>query len=310
MSSTGSAGVAHAPSLAPAPCLAPPPAEPPRLLQVPRGAWDVHAHVIGDTAAMVPQRAYTPPAASVAQYLAMLDRVGIDFGVLVQISVHGFDNSLLLDALRRHPDRLRGVAVIRPDAPDRELRELKEAGVVGIRVNEHFAGGSSADQLEVLSRRCIELGWHVNLALHADRLRELAPRLTRLGVRMVVDHIGYGQASKGVQHPDFQALLSLLRDSDTWVKLTCAYRISDLEPPYADTQPLVRALLAAAPERLVWGSDWPHVALREPARMPQVGSLLDTLHTQLKDPVTEQAVLVGNPWRLYGADMPERGKTI
>ena len=277
---------------------------------MPSGAWDAHAHVIGGNSAfpLMPQRGYTPPPASVDQYIAMLDTVGIEYGVVVQVSVHGHDNRLLLAALRRYPERLKGVAVIKPDALEHELIELKEAGVVGVRVNELFAGGTGADQLEALARRCIDHGWHLDLALPGTRLRELAPVLVRLGVRLVIDHMGWCSAVDGVNQPDFQAVLSLIRNSDTWVKLSGAYRVSGLATPYADSNPFVQALVDAAPDRMVWGSDWPHVAIFDPAHMPNVGTLLDVLHVQLEDRTKEIAVLVENPRRLYALPGVPAGK--
>ncbi len=290
------------PQAGPRACLPPKPARPPQRLRIPPGAWDVHAHVIGGGAAhpFVAQRGYTPPPASTDDYVAMLDTVGIQYGVVVQISVHGSDNRLLVEALRAHPQRLRGVAVIDAATTDDELADMKAAGVTGIRINELFPGGSGAGELRELAARCAALGWHIDLALHGSRLRELAPVLAGLKVPLVIDHMGWCPAQAGVHQADFQAVLALVRDVGCWVKLSGAYRMSGMPAPYPDTVPFARALVDAAPDRMVWGSDWPHVALFDEAQMPQPGDLLDVLYDQLQDAALERAVLVANPARLYG----------
>lgn len=284
-------------------CLGPRATTPPRRLRPPAGAWDTHAHVIGGGTdfPFVATRSYTPPAATPALHAAMLDTTGMAFGVLVQVSVHGSDNSLLVKALRERPGRLRGVAVIDAAMTDAELLALRDAGVTGIRVNELFSGGGGAGDLAGLGARCAALGWHIQLALHGARIRELKPVIERLKVPVVIDHMGWCAASAGVQQPDFQAVLSLVRDAGCWVKLSGAYRMSQQAAPYADAAPFAQALAAAAPQRLLWGSDWPHVALTDPQAMPQPGELLDVLHDQLDgDEALLQAVLASNPPRLYG----------
>jgi predicted TIM-barrel fold metal-dependent hydrolase len=282
-------------------CPAPDPApRPPRRIALPDGACDTHAHVIGGPPGypLVDSRSYTPPEAAPAAYLGMLDAVGMARGVLVQVSVHGTDNRLMVETLTAHRDRLRGIAVVGADASDAELARLKDAGVVGLRLNVLFGGGVGFDQLERLGDRCRELGWHLQFLLDARALPELAPRLERLPVPFVVDHMGHMPVSAGIDHPGFQGLLGLLRRGKDWVKLSGAFRTSVAGPPYADTIPFARALLAAAPDRMVWGSDWPHVAHAGP--MPNVGDLLDLLADWVPDPAQRDAVLAANPARLYG----------
>lgn len=286
----------------PAPCLPARTAHPPQALRLPHGAWDTHAHVIAGDARhpFVSQRSYTPPPVSADDYVAMLDAVGLEHGVLIQISVHGVDNGPIVQALQRHPRRLRGVGAIDGSESDEALWRLREAGICGVRVNELFAGGSGADQLQRIADRCRPLGWHVDLALHGHRLRELAPVLRGLNVRLVIDHMGWCRAAQGVTHPDFQAVLDLARMDNCWTKLSGAYRVSSQPAPFDDVAPFVRALVRAAPERTVWGSDWPHVAITDPTRMPEPGMLLDALQRHLDDPAQLQAVLVDNPLRLFG----------
>jgi 2-pyrone-4,6-dicarboxylate lactonase len=295
-------------------CPGPLPTTPPTLVQVPPGAWDVHAHVIGGDALnpLVAQRAYTPPPASPAAYLGMLDAAGFEHGVIVQISVHGSDNRLLVDAVRQHPERLRGVVVIDGSESDAALEDMREAGIRGVRINELFAGGSGAQMLQALAARCRPLGWHLDLALHGHRLRELKDALRALDITLVIDHMGWCPTALGVDHPDFQAVLELARLPKTWVKLSGAYRMSAMPHPYPDAGPFVQALVAAAPDRTVWGSDWPHVALSDASPMPQPGALVDALYLQLGGDAAAQrqlqAVLVDNPARLYGGRPEATGR--
>lgn len=236
----------------PAPvCPGPPPVQPgPARYAVPLGAVDTHAHVIGVPPhhSFVPTRSYTPPEATAESYLAMLDATGMTYGVLVQVSVHGTDNRLLVETLRANPDRLRGIAVVAPDASDRLLRKLKEAGVVGLRLNVLYGGGVGFDQLESYGALCRDLGWHLQFLVDARDLVPLAGRLGRLPVPFVVDHMGHFPTSRGLDDPGFRTLLSLVADG-AWVKLSGAYRDSVEEPPYDDTTSFARALHEAAPER-------------------------------------------------------------
>jgi 2-pyrone-4,6-dicarboxylate lactonase len=266
---------------------------------VPPGAIDTHAHVIGVPPAypFVPRRLYTPPEAIPGAYLRMLDATGMPHGVLVQVSVHGTDNRLMVETLRANPARLRGVAVVALGLGDPAYAELQDTGVVGLRINVLYGGGVSLDDLARYGALCREMGWHLQLLLDARTLPELAPRLRALPVPFVVDHMGHLPASAGVDEPGFQTLVALVREG-AWVKLSGAYRLSDAGPPYADTIPFARALQAAAPDRCVWGSDWPHVATYGP--MPNVGDLLDLLADWVPDAAARWAVLVDNPRRLYG----------
>ena len=283
-------------------CLAPRPAHAPRKFQLPRGAWDTHAHVIGDGihSPFVEHRAYTPHQASADQFINMMDILGIDYGVLIQISVHGTDNRLILDALSRHPTRLCGVGAIDGDESNEDLVLLRQAGMRGVRVNDLYSGSAGIDRLKVIAKPCRAMGWHLDLALHGRSLRELAPVLVDLDVPLVIDHMGWCPIKDGVNDADFQAVLELAGLDNCWVKLSAAYRLSEQRAPYGDVAPLVQALVDVAPARTIWGSDWPHVALHDPQRLPEPGMLLDALHDHLADPEQLHAVLVDNPLRLYG----------
>ena len=267
---------------------------------VPPGACDTHAHIIGDPRRFpfVPERSYTPPPADEGAYLTMVDALHLSRGVLVQISVHGTDNSAMVEVLRKHPTRLRGIAVVRPDVQDSELARLAEAGVRGVRVNVLFGGGVGLDAIEVLASRIAPYGWHLQLLLDARYLPDLAPRLERLPVEVVIDHMGHMPTSVGLDHPGFLILLRLLNRGQVWVKLSGAYRLSTSGAPFHDTIPFARALAQEAGDQCVWGSDWPHVAVSAP--MPKTGDLLSLLDQWVPDEEARRRILVTNPARLYG----------
>ena len=278
----------------------------PTRFAVPAGAVDTHAHVIGlpPSHPFVASRSYTPPAAGAERYLAMLDATGMTYGVLVQVSVHGTDNSLMVETLTANRDRLRGIAVIPLGLPDSRLAELKEAGVVGLRLNILYGGGIGFDQLEDYAALAREMGWHLQFLIDAKDLPPLAPQLARLPVPFVVDHWGHFPVSRGLADPGFRTLVSLVRDG-AWVKLSGAYRNTVEGPPYADTVPFARLLHEAAPERCVWGSDWPHVAHWR--HMMNVGELLDLLADWVPDPAARDRVLTQNAQRLYGFNPASAG---
>ena len=271
----------------------------PTRFTVPAGAVDTHAHVIGLPPAypFVAARSYTPPQAAAGSYLAMLDATGMTHGVLIQVSVHGTDNRLMVETLRAHPRRLRGIAVVPLGLPETELASLKEAGVVGLRLNVLYGGGVGFEAVEAYGALCREMGWHLQFLIDARSLPPLAGRLSRLPVPFCIDHMGHFPTSCGVGDEGFRTLVSLVRDG-AWVKLSGAYRNSVAGPPYADTVPFARALHQAAPERCVWGSDWPHVAHWGP--MMTVRDLLDLLAEWVPDEADRHRVLVENPARLYG----------
>jgi 2-pyrone-4,6-dicarboxylate lactonase len=271
----------------------------PTRYRVPVGAVDTHAHVIGRPPAFpfVESRSYTPPEAAVDRYLAMLDATGMTYGVLIQVSVHGTDNRAMLEALRANRERLRGIAVIPLGLPDRDLAALKEAGIVGLRLNVLYGGGVGFDQVASYGALAREMGWHLQFLIDARDLPPVAPEVARLPVPFVVDHMGHFPTSAGLDDPGFQTLLGLVRDGG-WVKLQGAFRTSVEGPPYRDTIPFARALSDAAPERCLWGSDWPHVANWGP--MPNVGDLLDLMADWVPDEGRRKLLFVDNPQRLYG----------
>jgi len=267
---------------------------------IPLLACDTHAHVVADDPARYPvvaDRSYTPVPAVERDYLKMLAATHMQRGVLVQISVYGTDNRYMLEVLRRHPDTLRGVGVVSPDVSDKQLSDMHEAGVRGLRLNVLFGGGVGFDAMETLAKKIEPMGWHLQLLLDARQLPELMPRLRKLTVPVVVDHMGHTPVSIGTSSPAFQALKHLMTDCGWWTKLSGAYRISDQKPLFHDVTAWAQTLVRANPDGVVWGSDWPHVAVRD---MPDTGGLLNLLAAWVPDVELRRRVLVDNPQRLYG----------
>lgn len=269
----------------------------------PPGATDCHAHVFGpfDRFPLAAERHYTPPELQGEHYLGILDRLGFSRGVLVQPSAHGTDCRALLHSLDLDSVRLRGIAVIAPDITEEELAAMHRRGVRGARFSrppgDLTKGSMSFDALERLAPRLAGFGWHAQIWTFCDYLVSEAPRLTSLGLPLVVDHMGMFDASRGVSDPGFQALLRLLGEGRIWLKLT-AYRLSKRFPDYEDLAPFHRALLAANSERLIWGSDWPHI--HTTADMPDAGHLVDLFDRWTADEALRQRILVDNPATLYG----------
>jgi predicted TIM-barrel fold metal-dependent hydrolase len=266
----------------------------PRRFALPAGSVDTHAHVVGTE--FVPSRSYTPPPAVASDYIRMLDATGMTYGVLVQISVHGTDNSLMLDTLSERRDRLRGIAVVNSDVTEAELSRLHAAGVVGLRLNTLSGGGIGLDDLGRYNAICAEMGWHLQFLTTTAHLPDAAEKLRALTVHYVIDHMGDFTVDADTGADDWQLMLSLMRDG-AWVKLSGAFRMSN-DPTYADTIPFARSLVEAAPERCVWGSDWPHVGFW--GTMPNVGTLIDLLADWVPDTTLRDNILTTNAHRLYG----------
>jgi len=285
-----------------------PPREPtrPRFPPPPK-ACDTHAHVFGPAAQFpyAADRSYTPPDAPLAKYLGMLDTVGFARGVLVQGSAHGHDNAAMLDALARQPDRLRGVAVADAMVAPTELRRWHGLGVRGLRFNHffrggalHYRGGVPLDAASALAPVMAELGWHLQLWIDVKDLPDTIPALKALGLPVVIDHMGRTDAGAGTATPGFQSLLRFVGDGGCWVKVSGAHRLSQRAPNYEDARPFHEALVRANPERLVWGSDWPHPRIE--GEMPDAGRLFELFHTWTPDDATRRRILVANPAKLYG----------
>lgn len=270
--------------------------------KAPAGACDCHMHIFGPATsyAFSPQRSYTPADALMPEYLEMCELLGIDRTVVVHPSIYGTDNSCSLDAVRAFGSaRARGVAVIDEATGDAALRELNEAGFRGTRFNVVTGGGTPVAQLTRIAERVAPLGWHVQFFISAAMVAELEQTLAGLPVEIVLDHIAGMSQDDDVSGPQFQALLRLLDGGRTWVKVSGAYRADHGPAPWPAAAPFATALIERFPERMVWGTDWPHPHL-EGKPMPDDGKLLDALFSWAPDQDTLRRILVDNPARLYG----------
>lgn len=263
--------------------------------------WDCHAHLFGpyERFALAPDRSYTPPEALEHQYLALLRRLGLAHSVLVHPSAYGDDHSLLLHALAAQPS-LRGVVVVRPGSP-LPLQGLRERGVRGARFSHrsgtgaNFAGSASIDDLRALAPALADAGLHAELWTDCRSLPAIAPELKALPVPVVIDHMGGFDVHAGVDDPGFRTLLDLLASGKVWVKL-CAYRNLLKEPDWEVGRAFQQQLIAANPERLVWGSDWPHLRVTP---VPDPVQLLDMFMDWAGSDAVVRQVLNVNPDRLY-----------
>jgi predicted TIM-barrel fold metal-dependent hydrolase len=267
---------------------------------LPPNACDCHSHIFGaaDKYPFQKNRAYTPTEASEEMYLAMLGTLGFQRMVIVQPSVYGTDNSCTADAvefLGQH--RCRGVAVVDENVSKAELQALHDAGSRGTRFNTMTKGGVSIDRLRDLAEKIEPFGWHIQIYHDGTRLPEIEDVLEALPVDVVIDHMGQVMTECGNQNPGFQSLLNLLDSGRVWVKLT-GQRMSSEGPPFSDLAPFAKAIVARAPERCVFGTDWPHPDT--PGYMPDDGQLLELLLTWAPDEKQRHRILVENPAQLYG----------
>ena len=277
-------------------------------LQLPPLSCDCHAHVCGP-AARYPYwsgRVYTPPDCLPSAYSQMLSTLGVERAVLVQPSVYFTDNRAMLDAMQSGSGTFRGVAVVAESVSAAEIDRLHAAGVRGLRCNivdiAEDKGKLPLDRLRRLADKIARHGWHIELLMHCDEFPEMDRAFADFPVNIVLGHLGYMRTEKGLADQGFQALLKLMRSGKAWVKLTGPYRISTSPLPYADTVPFAHALIGAAPGRVVWGTDWPHVMTKGP--MPNDGDLCDLLATWVPDTALRKRVLVDNPAALYDFPLP------
>ena len=268
---------------------------------VPPGAVDSHHHIYDGRFPPAPGMAPFPGDATVADYRALQARLGTGRNVVVQPSTYGTDNRLLVEALGQFGAAARGVAVVDTGVTDAELRRLHDAGVRGIRFNLLQAGATTAEMIEPLSRRVAPLGMHVQLHLSGDQLLPLADVVRRLPSPIVFDHIGRVPQPAGIHHPAFTLIRTLLEQGRTWEKLSGAYQDTRVGPPgYGDIAEIARAFASAAPERMVWGSDWPHPTER--GAKPDDAVLFDLLASWVPDEARRSRILLRNPEELYGFD--------
>ena len=269
----------------------------------PAGAVDAHCHVFGP-AAIFPfpaESKYTPCDASREMLFELRDFLGFSRNVIVQASCHGSDNSALVDALHAAGDLARGVAVVRPDVTDSELDDLHDAGVRGVRFNfvKRLVDTVPHDVYRSIAGRIAQRGWHSVVYFEAADLQDLAPFLVQLKCPVVIDHMGRPDIGKGSDHECFQELLTLLDQHDNiWTKVSCPERLSEEGPPgYTDVVPFAKMLVERFPDRVLWGTDWPHPNMK--SHMPDDGDLVDVIPRIAVTDALQNALLVDNPMRLY-----------
>jgi predicted TIM-barrel fold metal-dependent hydrolase len=277
----------------------------PPKIKLPPGACCTQAHVFGpvDKFPYSEGRGYTPPDAGIETYLNLLDVLGLDRGVIVHGSAHGSDNRASLDGIARAPDRLRGIAVVDPDISDSALEELKAGGMRGIRLSTMLKGGVGSEQLAPMADKIKGLGWHIVLHVNDSKeIAELNSTLRILPVPIVIDHLSRVRGGQGVDYVGFQSLLTLMSETDhVWGKISSWYRLTDIGPPYDDMTPIARAMIAARPDRVIWGTNWPHPILWGHP-MPNDGDLFNQFMGWAADDATRHQILVDNPAMLYGFD--------
>jgi predicted TIM-barrel fold metal-dependent hydrolase len=292
------------------PRIAGPVAQPktPHTMPLP-GAWDAHAHIFGpsDKFPYTAGRGYTPPDAPVESYVALLDRLGLARGLIVQGNAHGFDNRVLLDALARYPQRFRGVAITDTRIKPETLHDWHRLGMRGLRFHlfsdagkPGYVRGVGLDVFEVFRKTMRDLGWVMQVFCDWRLMRDVAPVLREISREMpvIVDHMLNIPAERGVSDENFQALLRFVGEGHAHVKLSAAYRLSMQFPNYPDARPFHDALVRANPERLMWGTDWPHPSIPGDI-MPDDGHLLDLFHDWTPDEATRRRILVETPQRLF-----------
>ena len=276
----------------------------------PPGTWDSHAHIFGpaDKFPYTSGRGYTPPDAPVEKYIALLDHLGFARSVLVQGNAHGFDNRVVLDALTRFPQRLRGVAITDTRIKPETLHDWHQLGIRGLRFHlfsnvgkPGYVRGVGLDVFAVFRKVMAKLGWVMQVFCDWRLMQEVALSLRDVSREMpvVIDHMLNIPATRGVVDANFQALLRLVGEGQVHVKLSAAYRLSAQYLDYADVRPFHDALVAANPERLIWGADWPHPSIAAEV-MPDDGHLLDLFYAWTSDEQTRRRILVETPERLFG----------
>jgi 2-pyrone-4,6-dicarboxylate lactonase len=281
-------------------------------LALPVGTVDAHCHVFGpgDEFPFAPERKYTPCDAGKEQLFALRDRLGVSRNVIVQATCHGADNRAMVDAVRSAAGRARGIATVRPDVGDDELRELDEAGVRGVRFNfvRRLVDAAPTDELATIAAKIAPLGWHVVLYFEAADLPDLEDFFGSLPTPVVIDHMGRPDVTAPVDGPEFARFLRFVDRNDVWVKVSCPERLTVTGPPavdgerdaYRDVVPFARRVVTEFGDRVLWGTDWPHPNLTD--HMPDDGLLVDHLRHVAGTSEQGRKLLVDNPMRLYWPD--------
>ena len=269
----------------------------------PPDAVDAHCHVFGpaDVFPYAPERKYTPCDAPKERLFALRDFLGFSRNVIVQATCHGADNRALVDALKASSGLARGVATVKASVGDAELAALDEAGVRGVRFNfvKRLVDATPRETFVSIAERVSRLGWHIVVYFEAHELADLTPFLESLPTTIVVDHMGRPDVTKSLDHPDFRRYVDLMaRNPNIWSKVSGAERLSASGPPtYDDFVPFAREIVRLYPDRVLWGTDWPHPNMT--THMPDDGDLANLIPRIAPTPDLQRALLVDNPMRLY-----------
>jgi D-galactarolactone isomerase len=271
-------------------------------LEAPPNACDCHMHIYDPARfPMVPSPRVAPADAAVPQYRLLQKRIGTSRVVIVTPRNYGTQNQVTVDAIGQLGPNARGVAVVHPSATDAELKRLHDAGVRGIRfsLTDPSTAVVTVDMVEPLSKRAADLGWHVQFNVEGQQVVEWADLLRRLPSQIVFDHLGHPPLPAGIAHTSHAIIRGLIDRGRAWVKLSGAYSNTRVGPPYPDATAIAQAFVKAAPERLVWGSDWPHPS-EAPDKKPNDAVLFDLLSEWAPDETARRRILVDNPATLYG----------
>ena len=276
--------------------------------KLPAGAVDAHCHVFGPAAEFpfAKERKYTPCDASKDQLFALRDHLGFSRNVIVQATCHGRDNRAMMDACRASNGMARGVASVGADVTDEELADMHAAGVRGVRFNfvRRLVEATPRDVFLKIAQRIAPLGWHIVVYFEAADLADLEPFLEQLPTSIVVDHMGRPDVSKGVDHPDFKRFLNLMeRHDNIWSKVTCPERLTTQGPPYDDVVAFGAEVVKRFPNRVLWGTDWPHPNMK--THMPDDGALVDYIPRIAPTYELQKLLLIDNPMRLYWPEEQE-----
>ncbi|TCS03167.1 putative TIM-barrel fold metal-dependent hydrolase [Rhizobium sp. BK418] len=263
---------------------------------LPQDTIDTHFHVFRSGAPLNTPRSYTPDIATTADWIAFADRLDIGRGILVQPSVYGLDNQVLIEALTAFPDRLRGIVVIDPETTPGEIARLDRLGVRGVRINTRNKGGLPLAAAEVLAAAIGDFGWSLQLQVSPEQIGDLAGWLPHLGIRFVIDHLGFIPLADGAWRNYVPAFQRLADSPGGYIKLTAPYRLTR-ERRYAGFAEVVRALAASHPEKLLWGSDWPHTELWND--MPDDADLIDGIQEAIGETTLARKIFIDNAERLF-----------
>jgi predicted TIM-barrel fold metal-dependent hydrolase len=269
-------------------------------LKMPADACDCHHHIYDGKYPIAPTATLKPGDAKATDYQALQKRIGTTRSVVVQPSTYGTDNSCTLDGMAQLGPASRGVAVVDTSVTDAELKRLSGLGIRGIRFNLVQAGATTVDMLEPLSKRVADLGWHVQIHQTGDGIVKMEDVLQKVASPIVFDHMGRIPKDVGVDHPAYAVISRLIDKGRAWVKISGAYMDTKVGPPtYADSTRLAQAFVKLAPQRMVWGSDWPHPTEKADDK-PNDATLVDLLTEWAPDEATRRRILVENPAELYG----------